>query len=75
MIIYIYVCVFACVFVCMYTYVICIYVCVCVCIYVYIYIYIILCNKGNFWGLFPEYLHKKMYIIFIDDMGDVIFKA
>ena len=66
-----------CLCVCVYVY-ICnmyIYVCVCIYIYMYIYIYIILGNKGNFWGLFPEYLHKKTYIIFIDDMGDVIFKA
>lgn len=32
-------------------------------------------NKGDFWELFAEYLYNKMYIIFIDDMGDVIYEA
>lgn len=40
-----------------------------------LYICFILHNKGDFWELFAEYLYNKMYIIFIDDMGNVIYKA
>ena len=32
-------------------------------------------NKGDFWKLFAEYLYKKMYITFMDDMGDVMYGA
>lgn len=40
-----------------------------------LYICFISHNKGDFWELLAEYLYNKMYIIFIDDMGDVLYEA
>lgn len=32
-------------------------------------------NKSDLWKLFAKYLYKKMYITFMDDMGDVMYGA